>query len=156
MIFRPAFAVLFCLAVSQQGAIAGDRAADRAAIAKTKVETWRALYYNADVAGLDAFLRDDFVMVGPDGSVTPKAEELASLAESGWNGPEDFLYTVEDIIFVSDKAAIVYGHGNSTRTTPDGGVCHHTYWSSNTLVKESGDWRPVFSHVSGVRCVPVE
>lgn len=136
-------------------AAAQDRAADRAAITHAKVETWRSLYRNQDADGLGRFLKDGFILIGEDGSVTPKKEEVAWLAANPWSGSDDFAYTVEDIIFTSDATAIVYGHGDSTGEDEEGRPCRQTYWSSNTLVKEGGAWRPIFSHVSGVRCDPI-
>ena len=59
-----------------------------------------------------------------------------------------------DILFVDDDTAIIYGHGDSTRVNDAGEPCHHHYWSSNTLVRRDGRWRPVLSHVSGVSCEP--
>jgi len=153
-------ATIACLGLGLTGANAddrtGDRMADRKAIAKAKVETWRAFYRDQDVAGLGNFLMDEFVVIGPDGAVRTKTEELAWLAENEWGGADDFLYSVDDIIFVSETVALVYGRGNSTRLTDEGAQCRHTYRSSNTLVKAGDRWRPVLSHVSGVRCDPME
>ncbi len=137
-------------------AAAEDRAADRAAITHAKVETWRSLYRTQNAEGLDRFLKDGFILIGDDGSVTAKQEEVAWLAANAWGGPDDFVYTVEDIIFTSETTAIVYGHGDSTGEDEDGRPCRQTYWSSNTLVKEGGAWRPIFSHVSGARCDLIE
>lgn len=68
----------------------------------------------------------------------------------------DFLFTIEEIVFGADNTAIVYGQGNSTRETADGQPCHHNYWSSNTFILQDGVWKPIFSHVSGVTCTPID
>ncbi len=132
-----------------------DEAEARAALTHAKVETWRALYRDNDVDGLNAFLADDFTLIGPDGTTTSKSAVLADLADNPWDMPEDFLYTVDDIIFMSSRSALVYGQGNSTRTASDGSACHHNYTSSNGFRFEDGRWRPVSSHVSGGTCTPI-
>lgn len=137
------------------GAYASDRAEDREALTQAKVIKWRQLYFDQDAAGLDEFLLDDFVLIRSDGTTRTKAEEVSRLAANPWSGPEDFLFTVVGIIFLGDDAALVYGHGDSTRATSDGVPCAHRYWSSNTFSKVGDTWRPASSHVSGATCVPI-
>src|SRR5688572_19229314 len=64
-----------CAPTSQPAGTPG-RAADLDAIRMAKVETWRQLYRNQDSAGLNDFLLDDFIVIGADGSLTTKAEEV--------------------------------------------------------------------------------
>ncbi|NNE57298.1 MAG: nuclear transport factor 2 family protein [Hellea sp.] len=123
----------------------------RAALQTAKVETWRALYRDNDVKGLEAFLADDFVMIQADGAVTTKLEILQDLSDNPWDMPEDFLYTVTGIVFPSSTSAIVFGHGDSSRIV-DGQNCHHRYTSSNGFRYEADKWRPVSSHVSDASC----
>ncbi len=150
---------LTCSFVALAGGCASEASFDetqaRAALTHAKVETWRALYRDNNVDDLNAFLADDFTLIGPDGTTTSKSAVLADLRDNPWNMPEDFIYTVDDIIFMSQKSALVYGQGNSTRTAPDGTACHHTYTSSNAFRFEGGHWRPVSSHVSGGTCTPI-
>lgn len=124
----------------------------REALEYAKVETWRALYRENDVDGLEAFLTDDFVIIGAGGSVQTKAEILEDLADDPWNMPDDFLYTVTGIVFQTPTSAIVYGHGDSTRQRDDGTRFAHSYTSSNTFRFDEGRWRPVSSHVSDASC----
>lgn len=133
------------------------RADDEAQLTHLKTQTWPAIYRELDAAALDAFLDDRFVMLGARGEVTTKAEELSWMRNAEISGqPEDFLFTVNDIVFAGHDTAIVFGEGTSTRTTADGRPCAHSYYSSNTFVRDEARWRPVFSHVSGTQCTPME
>lgn len=80
------------------------------------------------------------------------------MRDNPWSGDanDDFVYRIEDIQFVNNDTAIIYGEGTSTRTTEDDRPCAHSYWSSNTLKRVDGRWRPSFSHVSGAKCEPLD
>jgi ketosteroid isomerase-like protein len=132
-----------------------DRDADIVALTHAKKVTWRELYDAQDADGLAAFLADDFILIA-GGNFTPKAEEVDWLRNNSWAGPEDFVYAIEDIVFITDDAAIIYGRGSSTRTGEDGTPCAHTYISSNTLRREGDKWHPVSSHVSDSKCEPIK
>ncbi|MGJ3230202.1 MAG: nuclear transport factor 2 family protein [Oceanicaulis sp.] len=140
------------------GAVQADaRPQDDAELGRLKSETWPAIYRELDAAALDAFLDDRFLMLGAEGAVTTKAEELSWMRQAETSGqPEDFRFTIEDILYIGENAAIVFGEGASTRTTADGRPCAHSYHSSNTFIREDARWRPVFSHVSGARCTPID
>ena len=145
------------LGLAAMGAYAGDRDDDIADLTDKKVNVWPKLYAERDADGLDRFLADGFKILEPDGTVRTKADEIAWLRQTPPdNKKSDFLFTVDEIVFADDGIAIVYGHGDSTRRTEDGRPCHHNYWSSNTFIRVDGDWKPVFSHVSGVMCAPIE
>lgn len=133
-----------------------DQAKAEKELSKAKIVTWRKLYDNADADGLNKFLAEDFVLIGGESIFTTKAEEIEWLRNNKWTGPDDFVYTIKDIVFLSNDAAIVYGIGTSTRKTEDGKPCNHSYISSNTFRRENGIWRPVTSHISDVRCSPIE
>lgn len=134
-------------------ALAGE-SSDEAAIRKLKTETWPTIYAQNDADALAAFLADDFVLI-VGGSVTPKADEVEWMRTSSWDAPDDFVYEVVDVVFITPDAAIVYGRGLSTRTDDDGAPCRHSYWSSNTLRREGETWRPVSSQVSDAKCEPL-
>ena len=91
-----------------------------------------------------------------DGEVRTKDQELSWLRDNAWSGPDDFEFSIEDIVFLDDDTAIVYGHGDSTRKDDEGKPCAHSYRSSNTFQRVGDEWRPSFSHVSGARCAPLE
>lgn len=129
-----------------------DEAKAREMLEHAKVQTWRALYRDNDVDGLDAFLSSDFVIIDAGGSVQTKAEILQDMRDNPWDMPEDFLYTVTGILFPTEGSAIVYGHGDSTRMRDDGTSCQHNYTSSNVFRFDQGRWRPVSSHVSDASC----
>ena len=134
-----------------------DRQKDIAILTEKKVYEWPRLYDERDADGLADFLADGFKVLEPDGTIRTGAEEIAWLRETPKDEAQsDFLFTIEEIVFAADNIAIVYGHGDSTRETEDGRPCHHNYWSSNTFTLEDGAWKPVFSHISGISCTPLE
>ena len=138
-------------------ATAGDHEDDIAELTEKKVYVWPKLYAERDADGLDRFLADGFKVLEPGGGVRTKAEEMQWLRETPPDAEQsDFIFTIEEILFPTRDLAIVYGHGDSTRKTDDGQPCHHNYWSSNTFIRQGGVWKPVFSHVSGVTCEPIE
>lgn len=153
-----AYVIVTCTAAPTVAAADGsNRLDDIAVLTEKKVSVWPRLYAERDAAGLDAFLADGFKILEPGGTVRTKAEELAWLEETPPDAEQsDFLFTIDEIVFAADNIAIVYGHGDSTRATDDGRPCHHNYWSSNTFIKTDGAWKPVFSHVSGVTCTPIQ
>ncbi len=153
-----AFALLACgTGLTISSAIANDHQDDIAILTEKKVTVWPRLYAERDAAGLDKFLADGFKVLEADGSVRTKVEEIARLQETPPDEAQgDFLFTIEEIVFAADNNAIVYGHGDSTRETEDGQPCHHSYWSSNTFIRQDGLWKPIFSHVSGVTCTPIK
>ena len=153
-----AFACLTCAAgLFFSSEAASDRQDDVAVLTEKKVTVWRRLYAERDAEGLDEFLADGYRILQPDGSVRTRADEIAWLQETPQDEAQsDFLFTIEEIVFAADNTAIVYGHGDSTRETEDGQPCHHNYWSSNTFMQQDGVWKPIFSHISGVTCTPIE
>ncbi len=139
------------------GAHADERQEDIAVLTEKKVTVWPRLYAERDADGLAEFLADGFRVLEPSGSVRTKEDEIRWLRETPPDDhPSNFLFTIEDIVFSGDNIAIVYGHGDSTRETEDGKPCRHHYWSSNTFINQDGTWKPVFSHVSGISCTPLE
>ena len=138
-------------------ASAEERLDDIAILTEKKVAVWPRLYAERDADGLAAFLADGFRVLEPGGTVRTKEDEVRWLRETPPDDqPSDFLFTIADIVFASDNIAIVYGHGDSTRETKNGERCRHNYWSSNTFIKQDETWKPVFSHVSGISCTPIE
>jgi len=138
-------------------AAAGDHQDDTAVLTEKKVTVWPKLYAERDADGLDEFLVDGFKVLEPDGSLRTKEEEIEWLRETPRDDEQsDFLFTIKEIVFAGDGTAIVYGHGDSTRETEAGLPCHHNYWSSNTFIRQDGVWKPIFSHISGITCTPIE
>lgn len=149
--------VTMMISLVSANAVADDRQADIAVLTEKKVFDWPRFYAERDADGLDEFLADGFKILEPNGAVRIKAEEIVWLRETPPSDAQsDFLFTIEEIVFPTENLAIVYGHGDSTRETEDGRPCHHNYWSSNTFIRKDKTWKPVFSHVSGVTCTPIE
>ena len=158
-LFAAAIAVLF-VASSPAAADSADRDRqhDIEILTEKKVIVWRRLYAERDADGLDEFLADGFRVLEPDGSVRTREQEVQWLRETPPDDEvSDFLFTIEEIVFSADNGiAVVYGHGDSTRTNDEGRPCHHNYWSSNTFILQDGTWKPIFSHISGITCTPLE
>jgi len=149
-------AVLFVTACSGSVSKPVERNTDIAALTVTKLETWPSFYKNQDADGLADFLHPDFVFILNDGGRSTYTDEVDWVRNNPWSGNanDDFIYKIEDIIFMSDNVAMIYGKGTSTRETESGQLCAHSYWSSNTLRRVDGRWRPTHSHVSGTKCDP--
>lgn len=131
-----------------------ERIRDASTLRQIKTTVWPTFYREQDIDGLSAFLAPDFVNIAPDGTVTPRAQELESVAETAWN-PANFRYEVQRIAWVDADTVLVVGEGTSDRTDDGGEPCRHRYTSSN-LLKRAPDselgWQAHASHVSGVRC----
>lgn len=127
---------------------------DDADLTTLKTEVWPEIYASNDADRLEGFLADDFVLIA-GGSFSTKAEEVDWMRNNEWEAPADFVYQVEDIRYITEDAAIIYGRGLSTRETEDGAPCRHSYISSNTVRRTEAGWKPVSSHVSDVTCEPI-
>ncbi len=148
-------AALSLVAGAASAKSATDHAVDEAVITLIKTETWPDFYRKQDADGLSSFLDEAFVNIAPDGSVTPRNEELQGVREFPWN-PVNFSYTVEKIVWLKDDLVIIVGRGASDRTNDEGEPCRHSYTSSNLLERAADaplGWRALSSHVSGVGCV---
>jgi len=149
--------VVFSCLLTISSAHGGDHTADIAELTKKKVSIWPKLYAERDANGLREFLADGFKMLEPGGTVRTGEDEITWLRETPPDTEtSDFLFTIVEIVFSDDDLAIVYGHGDSTRENDAGEPCHHNYWSSNTFIQEDGEWKPIFSHVSGITCTTIE
>ncbi|MEO0465701.1 MAG: nuclear transport factor 2 family protein [Pseudomonadota bacterium] len=129
---------------------------DKQQVIHTTTVEWLGYYMENDAGGLDAFLDDEFVLIGADGSVSTKADEVAFLREDGWVAPVDYQYHVDDVILITPAVAFVYGHATSTRAGANGQPCQHVSSASNVLKSNGETWRPISTHVSGVSCTPIE
>lgn len=136
---------------------ASNRAADEAALTQIKTQAWPGFYRGQDADGLGAFLDLAFVNIGPDGSVSTRADELAGVRSSPWN-PTNFRYEAERFVWLKDDLVIVVGKGLSERKDETGEACEHSYTSSNLLERAPETptgWRALSSHVSGIGCAPL-
>jgi hypothetical protein len=141
-----AAALLIAVAPVAQSASCG---AHESALRDIKLKEWPAYYRTGNAEGLRGFLLDEFRVIGGDGSVSLKEEEVAWVAKSVWN-PKDFLYTITSILCPGTSTAIIVGEGRFKGQVD--GVWHkHRYVSSNVLLLDNGRWRPAISHISGER-----
>lgn len=148
--------VAFALTLAMPAAASTPHAADEAKLTQIKTEVWPGFYRRQDLKGLDVFLADVFVNIGPDGGITSKADELEAVRGQSWN-PKNFRYTISRFVWLNDNLVIVVGRGESERTDKDGKPCRHGYASSNLLERTASSlgWRALSSHVSGVACTPL-
>lgn len=140
---------LFVLTAVSRIAGAATCGAEEAILREIKLKAWPNYYRTQDAAGLGKFLLEDFRIVGGDGSVSSRAEELAWVAKSPWN-PKDFTYTISNITCPGPAIAIIVGEGRFKGQT-DGAWYEHRYVSSNILLRLDGRWRAALSHISGER-----
>lgn len=120
---------------------------------EAKVVTWPDLYRRGDTEGLARFLAADFVSIGPDGTVSTAAQEIAWLKEHPWQ-PQEFRYTITRIDCPTTHVAVIVGAGRSVQTNENGHKIVHGYSSSNVFVLDGVSWRAVVSHVSGESSKP--
>lgn len=149
MTYRHSIIALALLATHLVPAIASSCGAAEAVLRDIKLKTWPSFYRNQDVKGLAEFLHEDFHVVGADGSVSPRNDELAWVKKSSWN-PTGFLYTVNSIVCPAPGVALIVGEGRfKARSKDKAAWIEHRYVSSNVLVAVDGRWRAVSSHISG-------
>ncbi len=152
-----ALAAAFAVLAAASPVAAADRTADEAALTVIKTQAWPGYYRTQDVDGLSVFLDEAFVNIGPDGSVSTRADELEGVRASGWM-PANFRYEIKEFVWLKDDLVIVLGKGSSDREDESGAPCRHSYVSSNLLERAPetpNGWRALSSHVSDVQCQPV-
>lgn len=149
MIYRQAILALALLATALLSANASTCGPVEAVLRDIKLKTWPGFYRQQDAKGLAEFLHEDFRIVGADGTVTLRSEELAWVAKSPWN-PTDFVYTIDTIVCPASGVALIVGEGRFKARNKDRTAwTEHRYVSSNVLVSIDGRWRAVSSHISG-------
>lgn len=122
--------------------------ADIAALREAKLEAWPRYYRENDADGLNDFLAKGFVALSDDGGIETREQAVAWVRANKWaNAENKFRYDIKDIVFYGNDTANVYGIGSF-----DGKDCRMTYTSANIFVRESGRWRPKFSHTSKAAC----
>jgi len=153
--FRP-IALLAALAAAASPAQVTASCGDlEPGLREVKLKQWPSYYRNQDAKGLAEFLMEDFRLVGADGSVGQRAEELAWVEKNAWN-PTDFLYTIRSVHCPAPGVAIIIGEGRFKSQDKDKRAWQeHRYVSSNVLVQVRGKWRAASSHLSGETTKPV-
>ena len=131
--------LLILLALALFGTAPVCAQSDEETLRQFKTVLWPQAYRTQDVELLDRLLHDSFQMIDAEGGRSTKAQELEWIAENAWN-PGSFEYRIERLDIYDGRIAIIDGTGIAER---------YSYKSSNVLIKESGEWRAVASHVSG-------
>lgn len=141
--------VFFFLATT--GTVQGSDA-DQQTLRHLKEVLWPRAYAEQDVKLLDAILADEFQMVDADGNWSSKHEELDYISK---NKPshDSFVFTIKRLEVFENGTAIVAGEGTIKGKDKDGSYVM-TYQSSNVLIKRSGRWKAIASHVSGIKRLP--
>lgn len=149
MIYRQAVLALLLSATVAPPANAGSCGSLEPALREIKLKEWPGYYRRQDAKGLAEFLHEDFRIVGADGAVTPRSEEIAWVKTSPWN-PTDFAYTINSVVCPAPAVAIIVGEGRfKARNEDKSAWIEHRYVSSNVLVSIDGKWHAVSSHISG-------
>ena len=106
---------------------------------------WDRAMVTNDAAAIGAFMADDWVIVGSDGSVCDRATFL-SLVESGTVTHD--VMTSEDLrVRVYGDAAVVTASGVSAGMY-QGQPFREVERSSSVFIRQSGRWRCVLTHLS--------
>ncbi len=106
-----------------------------------KTVLWPRAYREQDTRLLGRLLDDSFQMIDAAGNRSDKNKELDWVENNAWN-PGTFEYRIERLDIYDGAMAIIDGTGIAEK---------YSYQSSNVLIKKSGQWRAVASHVSGYR-----
>ena len=112
---------------------------------------WGVAFERRDMATLDRMMDDEYVVTDPLGNVRTKAESLAAIESS------DVLFesTRSDNVKVriNGDTAVVTGR-SSFRGWYKGLSMAGQYQYTDVLVKRSGSWKAVSSHITALAAVP--
>lgn len=129
-----------------------DDAKDREILKRIKEVDWPRAYREQDTKLLDRLLADEFQMVRANGDWSNKAKEL-DFVRNNKPSYDSFRFEITRLDIFENGTAIVAGTGHVSGTDADGAY-RMTYQSSNVLIKRSGTWKAVASHVSGINRTP--
>lgn len=145
----PIFASILLMSCSSSSNSTVITASDKDALREFKTLHWPKAYSEQDTALLSKLLHDDFEMMDDNGDVFSKADEMEYVAKYGPSYNE-FDFQITRLSLFPNGTAVVSGIG--TMKGIDAGEAYiTTYKSSNTLVKQAGEWKAINSHVSGVK-----
>jgi len=131
------------------GSFGAEEQSDEATLREIKEVLWPRAYAQQDVALLDSLLADEFQMVDADGNWSTKAQELDWIRS---NPPsyDSLVFEIIRLDIFENGSAIVAGKG-VVSGTDESGPYTLEYQSTNVLIKRSGKWQAVASHVSGIK-----
>ncbi|HEX7334558.1 MAG TPA: nuclear transport factor 2 family protein [Pyrinomonadaceae bacterium] len=108
---------------------------------------WGVAFERRDMETLDRLMADDYILTDPLGSVRTKAESLAAIERSEVH----FESTKSDNVNVRINGDTAVVTGRSTfRGRYKGWSMAGQYQYTDVLVKRSGSWKAVGSHISAV------
>lgn len=122
---------------------------DEATLRNLKTVLWPKAYGEQDTILLDQILHEEFELVDDNGDTYSKADEIEYISNYGPSYTE-FEFQVERITLFDNGTAMVFGKGTMKGENNDGSYIT-TFKSSDTLIKEDGQWKAINSHVSGVK-----
>lgn len=110
---------------------------------------WQKAYWDQDTKLLDRLLHDKFQYVQNTGTVSTKREEMEYIKK---NKPsyDSFVYRIKRLDIFENGTAIIASEGYVEGKNKKGEY-EYTYSLSNVLVKESGVWKAIASHISGFK-----
>ncbi len=120
-----------------------DTNAEKEKLRYLKEVEWPKAYREQDTILLDRILGDDFQMVTNDGAWSDKARQMERIKKAPMDH-DAFRYEIKRLEILENGTAIIAGTGHITNDTTEA-----IYQSSNILIKRSGVWKAVLSHVSG-------
>lgn len=106
---------------------------------------WDEAMVANDADAIGAFMADDWIIIGTDGSIGGKARFL-DLVRSG-QLTHDVMTTEEPLVRVYGDTAVLVARGVSGGTF-DGMPFREEERASNVFVKTDGRWRCVLTHLS--------
>jgi ketosteroid isomerase-like protein len=121
-------------------------ASDEAVILKIE-QDWADALVKADVAAIEKFVAEDWIVTDPEGMIVTRAQETADL-KSGTVKFESFHNDELKVRVVGDTAVV---HGLETeKSSFRGKDSSGQYRFTDTFVKRNGQWQCVATHLSRV------
>lgn len=113
---------------------------------------WGEAFERRDMAALDRFMADEYVVTDPLGNVRSKAESLAAIESN----KVLFESTKSDNVHVriNGDTAIVTGRSTFRGRYKGWSLCGQ-YQYTDVLVKRDGYWKAVSSHITALAAVPL-
>jgi ketosteroid isomerase-like protein len=113
---------------------------------------WGDAFERRDMAALDRLMADDYVLTDPLGNVRTKAESLAAIETNELR----FESTESDNVnvYVNGDTAVVTGR-STFRGRYKGWPMAGQYQYTDVLVKRSGGWQAVSSHITALGTGPL-
>lgn len=138
--------ILFLLVFSGLGLA---QKSDEETLRYLKEIEWAKAYREQDTKLLDRILADEFQMIDNEGNWSNKKDEIEYISK---NKPSyaSFRFEIKRLEIFENGTAVVAGTGHITGKDNDGEY-KVVYQSSNILIKRSGLWKAISSHVSGIK-----